>query len=185
MSKRSEIRLTGYGGQGIILAGFILGQAASIYEKKNAVFIQDYGPEARGGACRADVVISDEPVRYPYIATPTVLVAMSQPAFDKFFPANAEHTLVLIEEELVKPKDTRGAKVLAFSPRRIAEEELGKPAVANMVMLGVLTAVTGLISPESVKQSIRLSVPRGTEDINLKAFERGYEYGCQKFGSLA
>lgn len=182
MGNRHEIRLSGYGGQGILLAGYILGQAASIHEKKNAVFIQDYGPEARGGACRADVVISDDPVRYPYIGTPSILVAMSQPAYDKYLPADPQNTLVIIEEELVKPKAVKGAKVLAFSPRRIAEE-LGRPTVANMVMLGMLTAVTGVVSPEAMKKSILSSVPRNTEELNLKAFERGYQYGREKFGS--
>mgnify|MGYP001119857269 CR=1 FL=1 len=183
MEKRHEIRLSGYGGQGIILAGYILAQAASIHEKRNAVFIQDYGPEARGGACRADIVISDKPVRHPYIGTPSILVAMSQQAYDKYFPANPQNTLVLIEEELVKPQETRGAKLLAFSPRRIAEEELGRPTVANIVMLGVLTAVTGVVSPEAMKKSILSSVPKNTEEVNLKAFERGYQYGREKFGS--
>jgi 2-oxoglutarate ferredoxin oxidoreductase subunit gamma len=89
---------------------------------------------------------------------------------------------VIIEEELVKPKAVKGAKVLAFSPRRIAEE-LGRPTVANMVMLGMLTAVTGVVSPEAMKKSILSSVPRNTEELNLKAFERGYQYGREKFGS--
>lgn len=183
MGNRHEIRLSGYGGQGILLAGYILGQAASIHEKKNAVFIQNYGPEARGGACCADVVISDDPVRYPYIGTPSILVAMSQTAYDKYLPADPQNTLVIIEEELVKPKAVKGAKVLAFSPRRIAEEELGRATVANIVMLGMLTAVTGVVSPEAMKKSILSSVPRNTEELNLKAFERGYQYGREKFGS--
>ncbi|MBA7702391.1 hypothetical protein ES703_111158 [subsurface metagenome] len=103
MANRHEIRLCGYGGQGIILAGYIVGQAASIFDGKNTTFIQDYGPEARGGACRADVVISDERVLYPYINAPSVLVAMSQQAYDKYCPRNHRDALVIIDNDLVKP----------------------------------------------------------------------------------
>ena len=104
MPKRREIRLSGFGGQGIILAGNIIGQATSIFENKHAVLIQDYGPEARGGACRADVVVSDERVLYPYIIAPSVLVAMSQEAYDKYHDENRRDALVIIEEDLVKAK---------------------------------------------------------------------------------
>lgn len=178
MVNRHEIRLCGYGGQGIILAGYIVGQAASIFEHKNAVFIQDYGPEARGGACRADVVISDAPVLYPYIGTPSILVAMSQQAYDKYCPENPQNTLVIIEEDLVKPRETGGARLLAVPPRRIAEE-LGRVAVANVVMLGLLTAATNVVPAEAMKKSILASVPKNTEELNLKAFERGYAWGLE------
>ena len=183
MQNRHEIRLSGYGGQGIILAGYIVGQAASIYEGKNAVFIQDYGPEARGGACRADVVISDAPVRYPYIDKPSTLVAMSQQAYDKYFPKRSQDTLVIIEEELVKPGEIEGNRLLAVPPRRIASE-LGRVAVANVVMLGLLTAATNIVSAEAMKKSILSSVPKNTEELNLKAFEQGYAYGLEKLESL-
>jgi len=179
MVERHEIRLCGYGGQGIILAGYIVGQAASIFEHKNAVFIQDYGPEARGGACRADVVVSDAPVLYPYIDTPSILVAMSQEAYDKYCPENPQNTLVIIEEDLVKPREAKGARLLAVPPRRIAEE-LGRVAVANVVMLGLLTAVTDIVSIDAIRKSILASVPKGTEELNMKAFERGYAYGLEK-----
>ena len=179
MVNRDEIRLCGYGGQGIILAGYIVGQAAAIFERKNVVFIQDYGPEARGGACRADVVVSDAPVLYPYIVTPSILVAMSQQAYDKYCPENPQNTLVIIEEELVKPREMEGARLLAVPPRRIAEE-LGRVAVANVVMLGLLTAATNVVSVEAMKKSILTAVPKNTEELNLKAFERGYTYGLEK-----
>ena len=178
MVNRDEIRLCGYGGQGIILAGYIVGQAASIFEHKNVVFIQDYGPEARGGACRADVVVSDAPVLYPYIDTPSILVAMSQEAYDKYCPENPRDTLVIIEEDLVKPREVKGARLLAVPPRRIAEE-LGRVAVANVVMLGLLTAAANVVSAEAMKKSILAAVPRNTEELNLKAFERGYAYGLE------
>lgn len=173
MENRQEIRLCGYGGQGIILAGYIIGQAAAVHEGKNAVFIQDYGPEARGGACKADVVISDEAVLYPYIEAPSILVTMSQEAYEKYFPLKREDTLVILDQDLVIPDETGDTRLLAMPARRIAEE-LGRVQVANVAMLGFFTAVTDVISVESMKKSILSSVPKGTEELNMSAFEQGY-----------
>jgi len=180
MANREEIRLSGYGGQGIILAGHIIGQAASIFEHKYATYIRDYGPEARGGACRADVVISDEEVIYPYISTPSVLVVMSQQAYDKYHIENHEDALVVIDEDLVKPVPDKH-RVLAIPARRIAEG-LGGVMVANIVMLGFLTAVTDIASADSMKKSLLAAVPKGTEELNMEAFEKGYAYGLKKTG---
>lgn len=178
MLKRNEIRLCGYGGQGIILAGYIVGQAVSIYGGKNAIFTQDYGPEARGGACRADVVVSNEPVSYPYIDSPSILVAMSQSAYDKYCPEKHEDVLVIIDEDLVKPQ-TEKHGLLTIPARRIAEG-LGRVAVANIVMLGFITAVTDVVAVDAMKQSVLASVPKGTEELNTKAFDQGYAYGLEK-----
>lgn len=172
MGDRHDIRLCGYGGQGIVLAGFIIGQAAAVYEGKNAVLIQDYGPEARGGACRADVVISDETVHYPYIEEPSILVAMSQEAYEKY-SASREDTLVIIDQDLVVPGNTESSRLLTMPSRRIAEE-LGRVQVANVVMLGFFTAAAGAISVDAMKKSILASVPKGTGELNMDAFERGY-----------
>jgi len=181
MAEREELRLCGYGGQGIILAGYIVGQAVSVFEHRQATFTRDYGPEARGGACRADVVISDEPVGYPYISAPSVLVAMSQQAYDRYHARNRDDALVIIDEDLVKPPaDSRG--LLSIPARRLAEG-LGRVAVANVVMLGFLTAVTSLVTVASMKKSLLAAVPRGTEGLNLKAFEQGYAYGLEKLGT--
>jgi len=173
MTNRHEIRLCGYGGQGIILAGYIIGQAAAVHESKNAVFIQDYGPEARGGACRADVVVSKDPVLYPYIHTPTILVAMSQAAYDKYYPTIRDDTVVIIDQELVTPEE--GTEPLHMPARHIAEE-LRRVAVANVAMLGFITSATGIVSVEAMKNSVLSSVPKGTEELNMNAFEKGYEY---------
>jgi len=173
MTDRHEIRLCGFGGQGIILAGYIIGQAAAVYQAVNAVFVQDYGPEARGGACRADVVISEEPVLYPYIDSPSVLVAMSQAGYDKYFSGADKHTLLIIEEDLVTPVSPGTHRMLTMPARRIAEE-LGRVAVANVVMLGFFTAATDIISTDAMKKSILASVPEGTEELNMSAFEQGY-----------
>ena len=182
MANRLEIRLSGHGGQGIILAGHIIGQAAAIFEHKEAVFIQDYGPEARGGACRADVVISDEYVLYPYIEAPSILVVMSQEAYNKYHTKNRHDALVIIDEDLVRAGETKKSRLLAIPARRIAEE-LGRVAVANVVMLGFFTAVTDIVSLEAIKKAVLASVPKGSEELNLKALERGYTYGLEKLGS--
>ena len=178
MAERHEIRLCGYGGQGIILAGHIIGQAAAIFEHKYATFIQDYGPEARGGASRADVVVSDERVLYPYIDAPSILVVMSQQAYDKYHPENRRDALVIVDNDLVKPTQTSKDRLLMVPARRLAEE-LGRVVVANIVMLGYVTAVTDIVSAEAMKKSILASVPKDTEELNMKAFECGYAYGLK------
>lgn len=176
---RTEVKLSGFGGQGIILAGFIVGQAASIFDGKNATLTQDYGPEARGGSCSAQVVISEEPASYPYITNPSVLVAMSQEAYTKNTAGLDEDVPVLIDEDLVKPEKRTKRKILAIPATRIAQE-LGRTAVANIVMLGFLTASTHIVPLEAMKKSVLASVPKGTEELNMKAFERGYAYGQEQ-----
>lgn len=173
---RKEIVIGGFGGQGIILAGLILGQAATIFEGKNATFTQDYGPEARGGSCRAQVVISDSVISNPYVESPSVLAVMSQEAYEKYTVGLAKSAPVLIDTDLVKPRRSRQNKTFAIPATRIAGE-LGRTAVANIVMLGFLTAITKIVSAEAMKKSLLKSVPRGTEELNTKAFERGYSFG--------
>ncbi len=177
---REEIVIGGFGGQGIILAGFIVGQAAAIFDGRNATFTQDYGPEARGGACRAQVVISDGLISYPYIESPSLLAVMSQEAYTKYSPSLGRGAPLLIDEDLVKPGKTN-RKMFTVPATRIAQE-LGRVAVANIVMLGFLTAVSGLVTLEAMKKSVLQSVPKGTEELNTKAFERGYAYGREKVG---
>jgi len=176
------MRICGFGGQGVILAGFIVGQAASVYEHKHATFIQDYGPEARGGACKADVVISDERVLYPYITQPALLVVLSQIAYDKYGAQGSEDTVLVIDEDLVIPDPAQEYRRLLSIPALRLAEELGRTAVANIVMLGFLTAATNIVSPDEIKQSILLSVPKGTEELNMKAFARGYAYAGEHLG---
>ncbi|MBA7672262.1 hypothetical protein ES703_80437 [subsurface metagenome] len=180
--KRDEIILGGFGGQGIILAGYIMGKGASLFDKKNATHIQDYGPEARGGACRTEVVISDSKISYPYIENPSVLAVMSQGAYAKYSPSMLQDTLLLIDEDLVKPKKTKHTRLFTVPATRIARE-LGRVAVANIVMLGFITAVTKVISVEAMKRAVLESVPKGTEELNTKAFERGYSCGLEKLKS--
>ena len=176
-----ELRMAGFGGQGIVLAGSILGKAAALYEGLNAVFTQSYGPEARGGSCSADVIISSEVIYYPRVAEPRVLVLMSEDAKNTYGPTTAENGSILIDEDLVQLDESfENSKVYKIPSTRIAEN-LGRKIVANIVMLGFITAVTGIIGYESMKNAILASIPPGTEKLNLSAFEEGYNYGKSKY----
>jgi len=173
---RQEIIIGGFGGQGIILAGNIVGKAAAIFDGRNATLTQDYGPEARGGACRAQVVISDGQISYPYVEKPEVLVVMSQEAYTKYSPALLKDGLLLFDKDLVKPKKSPTKRIFSIPATRFAQE-LGRSAVANIVMLGFLSAFSDIVPTEAIKKSVLDSVPKGTEGLNEKAFERGYSYG--------
>lgn len=181
---RIEVRLSGFGGQGIILAGLILGKAASIFDGKNATLTQAYGPEARGGSCSAQVVITDEAGAYPYINSPSVVVAMSQEAYTKYAANAGDDVQVIIDEDLVKPTEKQKGQVFSVPATRIAQE-LGRSAVANIVMLGFVAAVTNLTTIDAMKNSVLDSVPKGTEELNSSAFERGYQHGLEQIKSGA
>ena len=174
-----EIRFSGYGGQGIIKCGYIVGKAASIFDSKHATMTQSFGPEARGSACSSQLLISEDKILYPYITKPIILIAMSREAYDKFEPELDEKGILIVDEDLVKPKPPRGdIKMFAIPSTRFAEQ-LGNKIVANIVMLGFFTAVTKVVSNEAMKNAIPGSVPDKAVPLNLKAFERGYEYGKQ------
>jgi len=176
---RTEVRLSGTGGQGIVLAGQILGQAVSLYEKgKFATFTQSYGPEARGGSCCAEVVILDEFVGYPYVISPQVVVIMSQEAYNKYATNLGPETLVIIDPDLVKPNTSQNLKILSIPATNLARE-MGRVVVANIIMLGFLAAVSNVVSSEALKKSILATVPEGTGEFNIKAFTLGYEYGLK------
>ena len=178
--KREEIKLCGFGGQGIILSGYILGKAATIFEDMEAVLTQSYGPEARGGACSADVVISDGAIDYPYLKDINILVAMSQEAFSTYSKGLAKGGYLLVDEDLVALDEVKikekGWQVFKIPATKFAEE-LGKKIVANIVMLGFLVAVTDVVSYDGMKQAILSSVPKGTEAFNEKAYEKGFSHG--------
>jgi len=173
----TEIRVAGFGGQGVILSAVILGKAASIYESGFATMTQNFGPEARGGACSAQLVISDSPVLYPYVTRPDIMVIMSQEAYNRFASELKPGGTLIIEEDLVRVSDLKGdLKVYAVPATRLAEE-LGKRMVLNSVMVGFFTAVTKLLNAEAVRKAVADSVPPGFRELNLKAFDRGLEYG--------
>jgi 2-oxoglutarate ferredoxin oxidoreductase subunit gamma len=175
----TEIKFGGFGGQGVILSGIIIGRAASIYNNKFATLTQSFGPEARGSACSAQVIVSDDRVLYPYVTKPEILMVMSQEAFIKFLPETTDNATVIVEQDLVKPEGLKpGMKLFSIPATRLAEE-LGRKMILNIVMVGFFTSVTGLVDYEAVKEAVKASVPQGTEMMNLKALDRGYQYGIK------
>ncbi|HSF81386.1 MAG TPA: 2-oxoacid:acceptor oxidoreductase family protein [Anaerolineales bacterium] len=173
---RREIRIAGFGGQGIGLTGFILGKALALYDGKEAVMTQAYGPEARGGASSANIVTADESIDYPFVQQPDILVALSQEAYTRFRPTARPQALILIEQDLVMPE--AADQVRAVPATRLAEE-LGRRIVTNLVMLGFFTAVSGLVSRQAVEQAIQTTVKPATIPLNLQAFATGYDYASQ------
>lgn len=171
---RHEIRVAGFGGQGMMLAGLLIGKAAALYDGKEAVFSQSYGPEARGGASNADVIISDEPIDYPLVTHPDHFVAMFQEAYERYRPNLVKDGILLIESDLVRPFADEGLH-RGIPATRIAEE-LGRRIVANVVMVGFFSGATGLISHQAGEQSIRDTLPPRLLGLNLRAFNAGYEY---------
>jgi len=179
---RTEIKIGGFGGQGVILSGYIVGRAASIYDHQHATMIQAFGPEARGSACSSQIVVSPEAIAYPYLTAPQIMIVMSQEAYTKFTPELAPGGILITEEELVVPHNLRpDVKHFSIPATRIAEE-LGRRMVLNIVMMGFLAAVTKIVAPEAMRQAVKASVPKGTEELNLNAFDRGYEYGVRLKG---
>jgi len=174
-ASEKQILITGFGGQGIILAGRIIGTSAALGDKKESTFVQSYGPESRGGACCAQVIISNKIIHYPYIKHPDILVCMSQGGYDKFISQKKEEGILLIDQDLVHPKK-RESNFFAIPATRIAEE-LGRKMMANIIMIGFLKAITDAISMDSAKNAIASLVPKGTENQNIKAFQKGCDYG--------
>ncbi len=179
MSTKTEIRFAGFGGQGIILAGYIIGKAAAIFDNKYSTLIQSFGPEARGSACSAQVLISEKPILYPYLTVPDILVALSRDAYDTFAGHVKQGGIVLIEKDLVIPTENgRDIKLFGIPATRLAEE-MGRKIVMNIITVGFFSAVTGVTSYEATRKAVETSVPAGTEEMNLKAFETGYTYGIE------
>ena len=172
---KKDIRICGFGGQGVILAGFIIGKAASVFMNYNAVQSQSYGPEARGGAARSEIIISDEKIGYPRPIGVDCLVAMSQESFDTYRDDIRDDTVIIVDPDLVTKYDI-GRPVYKVPGQQIAEE-LGNKIVTNIVMVGGFTSVFELLKPEAVKESVIDSVPKRFTELNVKAFERGLEAG--------
>lgn len=174
---RKEIRIAGFGGQGIVLAGYILGKALSLYDGLEAVMTQSYGPEARGGASSANIVVSDEPIDYPFVQRPDILVAISQEAYTKFRPTAKPKSIILIDGDLVNTfEDDRPLEV----PATRFAEELGRRIVTNVVMMGFFTAITEVVSRGAMEKAIETSVKSKTVPLNMNAFAKGYEFGSRQ-----
>ncbi|MDK2870824.1 MAG: 2-oxoglutarate ferredoxin oxidoreductase subunit gamma [bacterium] len=178
MIERFEVRFSGAGGQGVILAGIILGEAAAIYEGKRAVQTQSYGPEARGGASKSEVVISDVEIDYPKVTSPDIVVALTQEAADKHSIDLKEGGILIVDDFFVKRIPQIKGKLLHLPIVKTSVDTFGTPLFANIIALGVLCAlIEGLVKKESFEKAILARVPQGTEDKNLRAFNIGYEIG--------
>ena len=177
---RTEIQLGGFGGQGIMSAGKIIGMAASVYNNLEACFTQSYGPEARGGAAGSQVVISSKPIHHPHLTQPTSMIMMSQGAYDKYVTDLKQDGVLLIDDELVTlPDDHReDIKTFGVSATKIAKEA-GNNRAANTAMLGFWTAVEGIVGKEAMQEAIAESVPAKTVSLNLEVFEAGYKRGLK------
>lgn len=174
-----EIKLSGFGGQGIIMMGMVLGRAATLYDNKYATLTQSFGPEARGGACSAQLIISEDPILYPYLTAPDILVAMSQEAYEKFEPTLKDGGMLIWEENLVWPHDHCGrVKEFAIPATRIAES-FGNRMFANMVMLGFVVAVTGVVPKEALVKAVQDTIPPRLLEKNFAALEKGFEIGMK------
>ena len=172
---RTEIRITGFGGQGVVLSGHIIGQACAIHADKHATMIQSFGPEARGSACSATLAVSDTEVLYPYIQRPDIFVVMSAEGYEKFGDELKEGGMLVYEQDLVHPEFKEGQKAYGVPSTRIAES-LGRAIVQNIVMVGFFTGVSKLVPREAMRDAVEHSVPPGTEELNLAAFDKGFEW---------
>lgn len=173
---RKEIRIAGFGGQGVVLGGTILGKALALYDELEAVLTQVYGPEARGGASSSCLVVSDELIDYPFVQHPDILVILSQEAYTKFRPEADQDAVILIDEGLVSPWDDDHPYCI---PATRLAEEMGQRRVANVIMLGFLTALTGLVRRQSMEKAIENTVKAKTVPVNLRAFAAGFEYAAE------
>ncbi len=178
---RKDIRIAGFGGQGIILAGIVIGKAAALHDNLNAVQTQSYGPEARGGASKTEVVISDEQIDYPKVQKPDIFVALSQEGLNAYLTDLKDDGILIIDPDMIKEEDLlpyvkkRNIKLYKAPVTRTAVEKIGLKIVANIVMIGAITRMTKVVSEEAARQAVAESVPPGTEKKNLEAFEAGAE----------
>lgn len=178
MTKTSEILLSGSGGQGLITAGQILADAV-VREGKNTVQTQSYGPEARGGACRSEIIISEEEIDYPKVTKPNILLVMSQEALLKYVGKLDAGGTLIIDTTYIQDVPPTAARVFALPYSRIARECLGKEMVANIVALGALAALTGIVTKESLQSALMSRIPPGTEALNQKALDLGWQSARQ------
>ena len=187
-----EIQIGGFGGQGVILAGMTIGRGLALHEGYHVSLTQSFGPEARGSACSVQLIVSRDPVLYPYLSKPHILVTLSQEAYRKFAPHLRPGGMLIIEEDLVRPDPilrepcpAGETSVLLYRvPAMRLAEELGRKMVLNIVLVGFFTAVANLLSAEAGRKAVSESVPPGTQALNLAAFEKGYACGLAQAGAF-
>lgn len=171
ISTRKEIRLAGEGGQGMILAGVILAEAAAIYDDLNAAQTQSYGPEARGGASKSEVIISQDEIDYPEVISADVLVALSQEACDKYAGNLKKDGLLIVDMDKVGRVPFNNAIRVPITA--LAEKASGRAITANVVALGVLVGLTGVVSKDAIEKAVTARAPKGTEEMNRAALHAG------------
>ena len=175
---RREIRIAGFGGQGVVTMGMILAVAAGLHEDREVAQTQSYGPEARGGACRSDVVISDEPIDYTKPLALDVFIAMSPAALEQYWAEVLRgKTVVLVDRTLVAKTPDHSPPVVAIEATRLAEEEFKNRVVANMIMLGAMAACTHMISLDAIQEALRGRLPEKSLEVSQAALRRGFELG--------
>jgi 2-oxoglutarate ferredoxin oxidoreductase subunit gamma len=179
---RTEIRVVGFGGQGVVMMGHVIGRACAINAGMHATMIQSFGPEARGSACSSTLAVSPTEVLYPYIERPDILIAMSTEGYSKYRDELKDTGTLVYEKDLVHPQLKDGQPAFGVPSTRIAES-LGRKIVQNAVMLGFTAAATELVPREALRDAVEHSVPHGTEALNLKAFDAGVEYFEEEYGA--
>jgi len=171
---RHEVRIAGFGGQGVVLSGIVLGTAA-MYDNHFSTQVQSYGPEARGGACKSEVVISDEEISFPMVTRPEFFIALSQEALDRYIGDLPEGKTLIVDEDLVKNIPEReGVTIYRLPMTRVADKKLKNRMFTNIVMIGAVTDFTGLVSREAMRQAVKNIVPPATIEKNLTALEAGF-----------
>ena len=176
----TAIKLCGFGGQGIILSGLMIGKAVAIYDGMQATFTQSYGPEARGGECSASVIVSEDRAEYPFVNDADILVALSQVAYNKYIKQLKPGGLLVLDSDLVEPLGVPEGVTIRGVPATAFAEQLGNKIVANVVMLGFFTAVSGKVSRKSMEKVISETVPKRFIDLNMKAFAKGHDHSSSK-----
>ena len=181
---RTEVRITGFGGQGVILAGIVLGHAAAVHEGKKAVQTQSYGAETRGGAARSEVVISNEKIDYPKVISADITIAMSQESFEKYGADARPGGALFVDADLVTDASAVEVGIIYQVPAtKLAADEFKKTLVANMVMLGAVAEVTKIVGLDSLKMSVREVAPKASVDLNVRAIDRGFEWARTNLGA--
>jgi len=175
-ANRMTLRVTGYGGQGVILSTYILGKAACIYSDFHSTMTQSFGPEARGSSCAAQLVIDKDRVLSPYAGQQDVLIAMSQEGYVKYAGELKKNALLVYEKELVTPQTNGQVRAFGVPATRLASEKVGKVITVNIIMVGFFAAISDVLGREAIEQAVKASVPAGTEKLNMLAFQTGYDY---------
>lgn len=177
-----EVRIAGFGGQGVILAAMILGRSVSIVQNKHATLVQSFGPEARGGACSAQLVLSEDKVLYPYVRFPDLLVAMSQEGLDTYISRLKPSGQLIYESDLVDVTSVPSSVPSFGVPATALAESLRRRIVTNIVMVGFIASVSAAIDHKAAREAVLLSVPKGTEQLNGRAYDLGHDYGREHTG---